>query len=233
LSLNSEELENVRILVVDDHTLFAAGTVSLLSVEPSILVIGIAQNGIECMTLINKSMTDVVLLDINLPDICGVDLINKIKNVQPNIKIIMLTGQDPKGYITMSINKGADGFLLKNCSADEMLHAILTVNHGGFYYSEGLEAFLQPVRKSNNSPYPVESKTLRELLTTREVEIMELVVTGLHNKAIALALGIKVRTVDFHVSNILLKLGKSTRLEAVLRWVDTDNIEIKNSNTQI
>jgi len=222
MSFNSEKSERVKVLIVDDHTLFAEGTISLLRTESRILAVGIAKNGIESMELINKTGPDVVLLDINLPDICGTDLIDKIKKVQPEIKILMLTGQEPKGYVTTSINKGANGFLLRNCSVKEMIQGILRVYNGGVYFSQGLEAFLHPRNKSNNVHSAVKSEIPSELLTTREIEIMELVTTGLHNKEIASALVIKLRTVEFHISNILLKLEVSTRLEAVLRWKYVD-----------
>jgi len=229
MSFSYEKLERVKVLIVDDHTLFAEGTISLLRTEPRILAVGIAKNGIESMELINKTVPDVVLLDINLPDICGTDLIDKIKKVQPEVKILMLTGQEPKGYVTISINKGANGFLLKNCSVKEMIQGILRVYNGGVYFSQGLEAFHHPRNENNNVHSPVKSEILSEPLTPREIEIMELVITGLHNKEIASALVIKVRTVEFHVSNILLKLEASTRLEAVLRWtthVDKESLYV-------
>ncbi|WP_407311799.1 response regulator transcription factor [Desulfosporosinus sp. SB140] len=103
--INKTESKKIKVLVVDDHTLFSEGTVSLLRVEPSILAVGIAKNGIECMRFINETEVDVVMLDINLPDICGVNIIEKMKMVQPAMKILMLTGQDPKGYVTESIKK--------------------------------------------------------------------------------------------------------------------------------
>ena len=132
----------------------------------------------------------------------------------------MLTGQDPKGYVTLSINKGANGFLIKNCSVKEMIQGILTVYNGGVYLAQGLEAFLHPGNNSDSVHFPGNSEMLRELLASKEIEIIGLVSKGLNNKKIALALGIKVRTVEFHVSNILLKLGVSTRLEAILRWTE-------------
>lgn len=219
MSVNSERLEIVKVLVVDDHMLFAEGTVSLLSFEPRILVVGIAKNGIECLSLISETEPDVVLLDINLPDTSGTDLIDKIIKVQPEVKILMLTGHNPKGYVTKSIGKGANGFLLKECSVKELIQGILRVYEGGVYFSQGLEAFLQPVNMNEHLHFPVRPvKTQHKRLTPKEIEIMELVTRGLHNKEIASALGINIRTVEFHVSNILLKLGVSKRLEAVLQW---------------
>jgi DNA-binding NarL/FixJ family response regulator len=187
------------------------------------LVVGIAKTGIECLSLISKTKSDVVLLDIKLPDGCGTDFIDKIKKVQPEVKIIMMTGHGPKGYVSLAISKGADGFLLKDCSVEELIEGILRVNDGGVYFSQGVEAFLQPRNNSDNVYFPFKSeKTLSGLLTTREIEIIELVSRGLHNKEIASVLGIKVRTANYHISNILLKLDVNTRLEAVLQWAKVD-----------
>lgn len=223
MPFNSKELEKVKVLVVDDHTLFTEGTVALLSFEPRISVVGVAEKGIECMRFVSNTIFDVMLLDIKLPDTCGTDLINKIKKVQPKVKIIMLTGHSPQGYVTQSMSKGANGFLLKDCSVKEMIQAILRVYDGGVYFSKGLETFLYPEKNSNKNPQ-VKPIIFIELLTPKEIEIIELVSQGLSNKEIALSLGIKVRTVNFHVSNILLKLGVNTRLEAALQWTQDKSI---------
>ena len=220
MSNNTEELERVKVLVVDDHMLFVEGTVSLLSFEPRILVVGIAKNGIECMDLISYTASDVVLLDIQLPDTHGTDLIDKIKKVQPGVKIIMMTGHSPKGYFTRSIRKGADGFLLKECSVKEMIQGIFRVNEGGVYYSQGLEDFIKSGNSSDKEHFPMNYEMFIEQLTPREKEIMELVSQGLRSKDIASVVGINVRTTDFHISNIIHKFKAKTRLEAVLRYKD-------------
>ncbi|WP_308898372.1 response regulator transcription factor [Candidatus Desulfosporosinus nitrosoreducens] len=214
--INKTESKKIKVLVVDDHTLFSEGTVSLLRVEPSILAVGIVKNGMECMRFINKTEVDVVMLDINLPDICGVNIIEKMKMVQPAMKILMLTGQDPKGYVTESIKKGANGFLLKNCSVEDMIDAIFKVFNKGAYFSQGLDLLINN-NGDNNSKNP---EVLEKILTVKELEILELISKGFHNKEIAELLGIKVRTVEFHVSNILPKLGVRKRFEAVLKWAD-------------
>lgn len=134
----------------------------------------------------------------------------------------MLTGQDPKGYVTKSISKGANGFLLKSCSVEEMIEAILRVYYGGVYFSKGLEAFLHTRNNNNNAHFPVESEMPSKPLTPKEIEIIHLVSRGLQNKEIAEALGIKVATVNFHVSNILLKFRVSTRFEAALQWAKVE-----------
>jgi len=218
VAFNSQEFEIVRVIVVDDHTLFTEGTVTLLSYEPRISVVGVAKNGLECLSLVSNTRADVVLLDIKLPDVCGTDLIDKIRTVQPEVKIIMLTGHSPKGYVTISRNKGANGFLLKDCSVKEMIQGILRVHNGGACFSQGMETSLQSANDSNNAHSLGNSEVLSTLLTPREIEVIELVSQGLRSKEIASAAGINVRTVDFHVSNILLKLKVNTRLEAVLKY---------------
>ncbi|WP_088227942.1 response regulator transcription factor [Desulfosporosinus sp. FKB] len=221
MPFNLEKLLKIKVLVVDDHTLFAEGTVSLLSSEPRISVVGIAKSGKECLSLISVSKPDVVLLDIKLPDASGTDLIDKIKKVQPVVKIIMLTGYSPKGYITKSMSRGADGFLLKDCAVQEMIQGILKVYNSGVYFSKGLEIFLPSENNCDRIHALAEIVELPgEKLTPKESEIIELVSRGLHNKDIAEVLGIKVATVNFHVSNILVKMNVKTRLEAVLKYKD-------------
>ena len=187
---------------MDDHTLFAECTVTLLSSESSISVVGTAKDGSECLKMVKAEHPDVVLLDINLPDFCGTDLIEKIKELDSKVSIIMLTGQDPAGYVNVSLKKGAQGFLLKDCSKTEMITAILQVTRGGFCFSQ------------NMAPY-FRSTIIGKSLTQQEIEILELITQGFSNREIATTLGIKNRTVDFHVSSILLKLGVKYRLEAV------------------
>lgn len=219
MSFNFEELEKVKVLIVDDHTLFAEGIVSLLSFEPRILVVGIAKNGMDGMSIMSETQPDVVLLDINLPDTYASNLIDEIKKAQPEAKIIMLTGQSLQSYDTQSLSNGVNGFLSKECTGQEMIQAILRVHDGEVYHSQGLEDFYQSENNSDNVNYPVKAnKKPSGLLTIREIEIIELVSKGLHNKEIATAIEINIRTVESHVHNILSKLGVNTRLEAVLNW---------------
>lgn len=213
MCLISEEKVKIKVLVVIEHTIFPEGTVSLLSIDPRISVVGIAKNGKECMTLIDKTGSDVVLLDISLLDTCATDLIDKIKKVQPEVKILMLTGQNPESYVIKSISRGTNGFILKDCTFKEIIQAIFRVHEGGVYFSQGLENF----HHSGNNSDIIHPSTQ---LTTREIKIIELVSRGLRNKEIALVLNISFRTVEFHVSNILLKLGVRTRLEAVIKYQD-------------
>jgi len=203
----------IRLVVVDDHILFAEGTVSLLSSEPYISVVATAKNGSDCLKIVTAEHPDVILLDINLPDYCGTDLIEKIKAIDSKASIIMLTGQDPAGYMNASLKKGAQGFLLKECSKTEMITAILQVSKGEFYFSQNVAPYL----RSEIIGKEIQGKAL----TSQEIEIIELITRGLSNKEISNTLDIKSRTVDFHVSNILPKLGAKSRLEALLIYTQS------------
>ena len=218
--------KTIRVVVVDDHTLFAEGTVSLLSSEPNISVVGTAKNGSDCLKIVKAEHPHVVLLDINLPDFCGTDLIEKIKELASNVSIIMLTGQNPEEYVNASLNKGAHGFLLKDCSKTEMISAILHASSGKYYFSQNMAPYLRSVIVGEEiSTNIIESEKIHgTLLTPKEIEIIELIAQGLRNREIAATLGIKNRTVDFHVSNILSKLGVKSRLEAVLIYTK-DKVE--------
>jgi len=218
----AKSVKKIRLVVVDDHILFAEGTVSLLSSEPYISVVAIAKNGKDCLEIIKAEHPDVVLLDINLPDYCGTDLIEKIKELDSNVSIIMLTGQDPATYVNVSLKKGAQGFLLKDCSKTEMITAILQVSKGAFYFSQNMAPYLRTaiIGEEIQIINSIEDQEIQgKSLTPKEVEIIELIAQGLHNRDIATTLGIKNRTVDFHVSNILPKLGVKSRFEAVLIYM--------------
>ena len=208
---NSEN--TIRVVVVDDHILFAEGTVSLLSSEPNISVVATAKSGSDCLKIVRSEHPDVILLDINLPDYCGTDLIEIIKAIDSKTSIIMLTGQNPAGYVSAALKKGAQGFLLKDCSKTEMISAI-------FQVSRGKHCFCQNEEMHDKS------------LTPQEIEIIELITHGFSNKEIATTLGIKNRTVDVYVSNILPKLGVKSRLEALRIYIN-GKTQSNNINFQL
>jgi DNA-binding NarL/FixJ family response regulator len=211
----------IKVLVVNDHPVVAEGTVSLLSNERRISVVGTAKTGEECLQSVDSLKPDVVLLDINLPDICGVDLVEKLREMHPRIKVIMFIGQNPQEYVNGSLAIGVEGFLLKYCSANEMTEAVLSVFEGEVYYSRGMGAIIKALetdKEHRRQLSSIDLKDISSLLTPRELEVMELVAQGLQNKDIAAGLGIKKRTVDFHIGNILSKLGASSRSEAVVIW---------------
>lgn len=212
--------DRIKVLLVDDHPVVAEGTVSVLSTNPSFIVLETAHNGSECLQIVSSQKPDVILLDIKLPDVCGINLIDKLLKIHPGIKIIMFTGYNPEEYVASSLLKGAHGFLLKDCSKREMIQAVLSVFEGVVYFPDGMGALLRTIilKKEHQSVVAPLDKQCH-CLTPREIDIIVLVSKGMQNKEIANILEIKTRTVEFHVSSILSKLGVHSRLEAVLVWL--------------
>lgn len=206
----------IKVLVVDDHKLFAQGVVSLLFSEPDIVVTDVAFCAEECLRLVKSVSSDTLLLDINLPDSCGVDIINKIKQIHPSIGIVMLTGLRLLGHIDASLAQGAAGFLLRDCTKEEMVTAIRKAAKGEGYFSQSMAHYLKV--ELVRTPQQDSHDDKMTSLTSRELEILKLVVTGLRSKEIAENLGISKRTVDYHIGNILLKLEVKSRLEIVLKY---------------
>jgi DNA-binding NarL/FixJ family response regulator len=218
---DDEKTEEIKVLIVDDHTLFAEGTAALLSSESNLKIVGIANDGRRCLALLKSITPDIILLDISLPDISGISLIDEIKSMNPEVKIIMLTGLNPMGYLTKSLRKGVHGFLLKECNKKEIIETIFHVAQGKDYFSQGLAPYLKSAIIGKEIGLEVTSepvKTTDTKLTPKEKEIIELIAMGLRTREVATKLGVKNRTIDFHVSNILMKFGVKTRYEAVLTY---------------
>lgn len=221
MSFNNEKLEKIKVLIVDDHTLFAEGTASLMSSETNLEIVGIANDGNQCLTLLRSKTPDIVLLDLNLPDCSGINLIDDIKSINSVVKIIMLTGLNPKGYLTKSLQKGVSGFLLKECNKKEMIEAIFYAVQGKEYFSKSLAPFLKLAFVGTNADkqaLALQPNDIGKLLSIREEEIMDLIAKGFNNQEISSTLGITIRTVKFHTSNILFKFSVKSRSKAAAVW---------------
>ena len=236
MSIGDEKLEKIKVLVVDDHTLFAEGTVSILLSETNLEIVGIANDGKQCLTLLQSKAPDIILLDISLPDCSGISLIDDIRIINPTVKIIMLTGLNPKGYLKKSLQKGVHGFLLKECNKKEMIEAVFSVAEGKEYFSKGLAPLLKLGFVGSNGytkSLTLQSNDIGESLSTREKEIMDLIAKGLNNKEISAKLNITIRTVKFHTSNILFKLGVKSRSKAVAAWITVSKNQDEGSGVQL
>jgi len=203
--------KNIRVLIVDDHAIVREGQRALIDSEPGMEVFGEAANGIEAVELALSLQPDVILLDLVLPGKEGIEVIKEIKEVNPELRILVLTSFSEDEKVYAAIKAGAMGYLLKDSSPTEILTAIHKVHQGEMPMQPSIarKLMLEIQRASNLPP-------TKEPLTEREAEILKLVAQGLPNQEIADSLVISERTVRTHVTNILGKLHLANRTQAAL-----------------
>jgi DNA-binding NarL/FixJ family response regulator len=190
----------MNILLVDDHTLFRNGLKMLLDTLPGYVVTGEASNGKEFLNMIRKDHYDIVFLDIEMPEISGIEAAKQAIEIDPDLKIITLSMYGDEEYYDQMVEAGAKGFLLKNTNLQEVKTAIDTVMSGGDYFSQELMQNLL-----RNYKLTKEQKSAESELSEREIEILLLISEGLSNQEIGDKLFISKRTVEKHRANILDK----------------------------
>jgi two-component system NarL family response regulator len=209
---------------VDDQELFRRGLTMLLSVEPDIQIVGEAGDGATAAALAAASSPDIVLMDVRMPKLSGIEAITAVRDAAPDARIVMLTVSDEEADLYEAIKGGASGYLLKDASTDEVAQAVRVVADGQSLISPSmamklLDEFKQMSRTDRSQP-----ATPR--LTDRELEVLRLVAQGLNNREIAKQLFISENTVKNHVRNILEKLQLHSRMEAVMYAVREKLLEI-------
>ncbi len=199
----------IRLLIVDNHTLFRQGLVSLLHSEPELEVIGEAASGEEAMQLVPKLRPDVVLMDVKMPGIGGVEATRRLVERMPQTRILMLTVSEEEENLFAAIQAGARGYILKNADADELLEAISRVHAGEAMISPAMTFRLMKALRSGGVLAPPPELPL----TSREQDVFDLLARGASNRQIAEALTITENTVKTHVRSILEKLELRNRSE--------------------
>ncbi|QQY78781.1 LuxR family two component transcriptional regulator [Keratinibaculum paraultunense] len=201
--------KNITVMIADDHVLVNEGIKQLLELEPDIDVVAQAMDGEETVEKAIKYNPDVILLDINMPKMNGIDTLRKLKDLGVKSGIIMLTIHEDRGYLRETLKIGADGYVLKDSDADSLIKAIRDVNNG--------KTYIQPsIASSLVDDYDDNDFSKIESLTKREYEVLTLVAEGLSNKEIADKLYISEKTVKNHVSSIFKKLGVNDRVQATI-----------------
>jgi DNA-binding NarL/FixJ family response regulator len=206
------EQKQYRILLADDHVLIRHGIKNIIKKNDQFAVVGEVSNGKQLMSFLEDSEIDLIILDISMPDIGGMEAIGLVKNKYPWIKILMLTMHKNKQYFYNAMAAGADGYLMKDDSDEELLVAITKVLNGKSYISPYMtDDFADDVINM----YRNERRTPFQELTKREQEILQLVVQGFTSKQMAGQLNLSQRTIDHHRSNLLRKFNRKNSVDLV------------------
>ena len=209
------ELRNspIRILIVDDHPVVLAGLTSMLSTQPNFKVVGSASSGEEALEILRAEAADILLLDLRMPGMNGVDTLAAIRAERMSVRTIILTSFETDEDIYRSVQAGAQGYLLKGVPQAEMIDAIHTVHAGRRYLPRLIAARLA-------------ERIMRTDLTARELQVLQMLARGLTNKEIGGALAISGNTVRNHVNSIIEKLEVSDRTEAATTAIQRGIIEV-------
>lgn len=210
-------MDVIRILIADDQTITRSGLQTMLAEHQDMQVIGEARDGAQVIELAASLQPDVILMDVRMPGINGIEATRRIHRTSPHIRILVLTVFDDDTLVFPVIRAGASGYLLKNTEQDELLRAIRTVANGGAIFSPGIA---QKVLGYLNAPQPNALKESFDELTTREREILELIAQGKTNPEIATTLNLSSKTVSNYISNVLLKLHATDRAKLMLMALD-------------
>jgi DNA-binding NarL/FixJ family response regulator len=199
----------IRVLVVDDHAVVRAGLEQLLATAADVLLVGTASDGVDAEPAVAEHAPDVVLMDLSMPQVDGVEATRRVKAAHPGVHVVVLTSLADQDSIMDAIDAGAEGYLFKHAAPDEILDAIRTVVNGGAPLDPKAARVLLTGRRAAPAAAP-------SLLRAREEEVLRLVAEGLANKQIARKLAISERTVKAHLTSIFQRIGVSDRTQAAL-----------------
>jgi two-component system nitrate/nitrite response regulator NarL len=206
--------DTIRVVLADDHVFVRDGIKSLLENEANIEVVGEATDGLEALKVVENEHPDLLILDIRMPNLTGIEVVEKLRRQNNLVKIVMLSMHESEEYVLKSIKAGADGYLLKGSSKEEFLKALHTVANGGKYFSGDISSIL--ISQLSNPALAIESKQSMDedmMITKREKEILKLLLSGKGNKEIAEALDISKRTAEVHRFNLMKKLKVKNLME--------------------
>jgi DNA-binding NarL/FixJ family response regulator len=215
---NKRETKRViRILLVDDHVVMREGTRRILEEEEDFEVVAETDDGTEAVELAQTLAPDVVLMDIRIKGINGVEATRAIKNVRPETHVVALTGYDFDQYVRAMLKAGAVGYLLKSASSSEMIETVRAASVGSLTFGAGIAQKVAGVvaHKDGNGLPP--GVITPGLFSDRELEILSLLAEGKRNNQIAEDLGVTLKTVEYHVKNLFAKLEVNSRIEAAMR----------------
>jgi len=214
-------MEVIRVLIVDDHEVVRDGLSTMLERQSDLAVVGEAKNGLEAVEKASELKPDIILMDLRMPELDGVEAMRRIRAENAEVKFIVLTTYDSDEYIFDAIEAGAKGYLLKDASREDLFQAVRAVHRGESLIQPGvaarvLDRFAQLSRQASET----------EILSEREVEVLQLIARGAANKMIAAELSISESTVKIRVANIFHKLDVSGRTDAVTQALQRGIIKL-------
>lgn len=204
----------IRVVLADDHVFVRDGIKSLLENEANIEVVGEATDGLEALKSVETNQPDLLILDIRMPNLTGIEVVEKLRSQNNLVKIVMLSMHESEEYVLKSIKAGADGYLLKGSSKEEFLKALYTVSEGGKYFSGDISSILIG-QLTHPTTFSEMKKVVSDemMITKREKEILTLLLSGKGNKEIAEALDISKRTAEVHRFNLMKKMKVKNLIE--------------------
>lgn len=226
-------MQKTKIIIIDDHQLFREGVKRILDFEDSFEVVAEGDDGVEVVGLYEQYQPDVLLMDINMPRMNGVEATEELLNDYPDAKVIILSIHDDGSYVTHALKTGALGYMLKEMDADEIVEAIKVVSAGGSYLHPKVthnlvEEFRRLSEREHKGAFQqVDIRRPYHLLTKRECEVLQLLTDGQSNRTIGETLFISEKTVKNHVSSILQKMGVNDRTQAVVTAIKNGWVEVK------
>lgn len=208
--------QGVRVLIADDHPVFRDGLASLLATQPDVAVVATAADGAEAVALAGEHHPDVVVMDLQMPVLNGIDATRQLTETMPEVRVLVFTMGEEDGTVLAAMRAGARGYLVKGASQEEVARAISTVHAGGLVFGASLALRIADLLSGSTTP----DRSAFPQLTEREVEILDLIAAGRNNAQIATALYLAPKTVRNNVSTILAKLQATDRAEAIIRARD-------------
>lgn len=210
--------ERIRVILADDHAILRQGTAELLRREPDIDVVGEAANGQEAVELAHRLKPDIVVMDVRMPVLSGVEATRQIRESLPAVQILVLTAHDDDQYVFSLLEAGASGYLLKSAPISELIKAIWLVRAGESPLDPAIARRIVSRMSGGHTPTRASEGdvSMPEELTARELDVLQLLARGLSNRGIGEALFISDRTVQAHLTSVFDKLGVASRLDAVL-----------------
>ena len=223
--MGSRGVSPIRILLVDDHAVVRAGLHMLLAADPELQIVGEAENGAEALRLVGELEPDVVLMDISMPDMTGIEATRRIKADQPDVAVLALTMHEDDQYFFEMLAAGASGYVPKRAAPNDLISAIHAVYGGGvFLFPSVARSLVQDYL--HRSTHTGDAGRSFDALTDREREVLTLIAQGLSNQEIADRLVISAKTVNRHRENIMAKLNLHSRVELVHYAIEKGLIDL-------